>query len=400
MNNNKCQYISILFKYTQFTAGYEIYQFPIIFLNSVSNYAHSSVKRRKISTLCLILIRNVIMRSPKMIKRSIRGEAIDIDPISEDDQCLSIPYSVTNNEEQDEILLEPYTYILRKKGKNIRTRLLQAFNIWLRAPDEKVGEIDEIIKMLHNASLVIDDIEDNSVLRRGNPVSHKIYGVASSINSANYVYFIGLEKVLALNKIEAVKLFKDSMLELHRGQGMEIYWRDTYMCPTENEYRETVVRKTGGLFNLAITLLQLFSDNQKCPKYDYVKLTSLLGYYFQIRDDYANLCLEQYFENKSFAEDLTEGKFSFPIVHAIQKYPRDNRLINILRQRTQEDEVKKYAIQLLEDAGSFAYTRAQMELLDQKIRNEIEKLNGNDLLTRLMDELRNWNTDLETNGTE
>ena len=345
-------------------------------------------------------MRYVIMRSPKMIKRSIRGEAIDIDSISEDNQCLSIPYSVTNNEEQDEILLEPYTYILRKKGKNIRTRLLQAFNIWLRAPDEKVGEIDEIIKMLHNASLVIDDIEDNSVLRRGNPVSHKIYGVASSINSANYVYFIGLEKVLALNKIEAVKLFKDSMLELHRGQGMEIYWRDTYMCPTENEYRETVVRKTGGLFNLAITLLQLFSDNQKCPKYDYVKLTSLLGYYFQIRDDYANLCLEQYFENKSFAEDLTEGKFSFPIVHAIQKYPRDNRLINILRQRTQEDEVKKYAIQLLEDAGSFAYTRAQMELLDKKIRNEIEKLNGNDLLTRLMDELRNWNTDLKTNGTK
>lgn len=312
-----------------------------------------------------------------------------------DEGCdIKIPYSKTNKDEQDEILLEPYTYLLRKKGKDIRTKLLAAFNVWLNVPEEKVKQIGEIIQMLHNASLLIDDIQDNSVLRRGNPVAHKIYGVASTINSANYVYFIGLEKVLSLNNPEAVKIFKDSMLELHRGQGMEIYWRDTFMCPTEEEYREMTIRKTGGLFNLAIKLMQLFSDDQKCPKYDYVELTSLLGLYFQIRDDYANLCLEEYFANKSFGEDLTEGKFNFPIVHAIQKFPRDNRLKNILRQRTQDIEVKKYAIKLLEDAGSFEYTRSQMKMLDDKIGNEIEKLNGNDLLKRVMDELRNW----ETNG--
>ena len=51
---------------------------------------------------------------------------------------------------------------------------------------------------------------------------------------------------------------------------------------------------------------------------NFVGLTSLLGLYFQIRDDYANLCLEEYTNNKSFAEDLTEGKFSFPILHAIR----------------------------------------------------------------------------------
>ena len=60
--------------------------------------------------------------------------------------------------------------------------------------------------------------------------------------------------------------------------------------------------------------MQLFSQDV----HNYEELTSLLGLYFQIRDDYANLCLEEYAVNKSFAEDLTEGKFSFPIVHAIQ----------------------------------------------------------------------------------
>lgn len=45
----------------------------------------------------------------------------------------------------------------------------------------------------------VDDIEDSSILRRGIPVAHSIYGVASTINSANYVYFLGLEKILSLD---------------------------------------------------------------------------------------------------------------------------------------------------------------------------------------------------------
>ena len=60
--------------------------------------------------------------------------------------------------------------------------------------------------------------------------------------------------------------------------------------------------------------MQLFSKDE----HNYEELTSLLGLYFQIRDDYANLCLEDYSVNKSFAEDLTEGKLSFPIIHAIR----------------------------------------------------------------------------------
>ena len=120
---------------------------------------------------------------------------------------VKIPYSKKNSNGQDEILLEPFTYLLRKKGKDIRPKLLQAFNVWLHVPEEKVRIIGEIIQMLHNASLLIDDIQDNSVLRRGNPCAHKIYGIASTINSANYVYFIGLEKILELGKPEAVTLF-------------------------------------------------------------------------------------------------------------------------------------------------------------------------------------------------
>lgn len=79
------------------------------------------------------------------------------------------------------------------------------------------------------------------------------------------------------------------MLELHRGQGMEIYWRDNFTCPTETEYKRMTIRKTGGLFMLAIRLMKLFSDSDK----DFSKLTAILGLYFQIRDDYCNLTSEE-----------------------------------------------------------------------------------------------------------
>ena len=107
-------------------------------------------------------------------------------------------------------------------------------------------------------------------------------------------------------------------------------------------------------------------------------------------DDYANLKLDDYTTNKSFAEDLTEGKFSFPILHCIKTNTRDDRVQKILRQRTQDVEVKKFCIGLLEQAGSFEYTKAVMRDLDSEICQEIKRLGGNQVISKVMAELRDW----------
>nr|XP_058960669.1 geranylgeranyl pyrophosphate synthase-like isoform X2 [Pocillopora verrucosa] len=227
---------------------------------------------------------------------------------------------------QEKILLEPYSYVLKVPGKQVREKLIQAFNFWLKIPGDKLSVIAEVVKMLHNSSLLIDDIEDNSKLRRGIPVAHQIYGVAHTINSANYMYFKALEKVLSLNHPDCINIFTEELLELHRGQGMDIYWRDSYTCPSEDEYHEMVKKKTGGLFRLAVRLIQSFSENRS----NFVPLLDTLALFFQIRDDYANLLSEEYKEYKSFCEDLTEGKFSFPIIHVIRSDSESIRILSIL----------------------------------------------------------------------
>jgi geranylgeranyl diphosphate synthase type 3 len=67
----------------------------------------------------------------------------------------------------------------------------------------------------------IDDIQDNSILRRSIPPAHAIYGVVSTISAAKYVLFVVLDKVLSLNHLDATTIYKEQLLELHRGQGME-----------------------------------------------------------------------------------------------------------------------------------------------------------------------------------
>ncbi|XP_034040907.1 geranylgeranyl pyrophosphate synthase isoform X3 [Thalassophryne amazonica] len=283
----------------------------------------------------------------------------------------------------ERILLEPYSYLLQLPGKQMRKKLAHSFNHWLHIPQDKLQVIIEVTEMLHNASLLIDDIEDNSKLRRGFPVAHSIYGIPSVINCANYVYFLGLEKVLTLEHPEAVKVFTRQLLELHRGQGLDIYWRDHYTCPTEQEYQKMVLQKTGGLFGLAVGLMQLFSDWDT----DLKPLLDTLGLFFQIRDDYANLCSGDYTKSKSFCEDLTEGKFSFPIIHAIWSCPESTQVQNILRHRTESTDIKRYCVDYLEKLGSFAYTRQTLFELEAEAYRLIKEFGGNPQLESLVENL-------------
>jgi geranylgeranyl pyrophosphate synthase len=129
-------------------------------------------------------------------------------------------------------ILEPFLYIADLPGKDIRGKLIECFNLWLRVPPERVDDVKQIIGALHNASLLIDDIEDSSKLRRGVPVAHSIFGVPLTINCANYVYFLALSKIQELGIPRAMNVFVIELLSLHRGQGLDILWRDQNVCPS------------------------------------------------------------------------------------------------------------------------------------------------------------------------
>jgi geranylgeranyl diphosphate synthase type 3 len=79
-------------------------------------------------------------------------------------------------------------------------------------------------------------------MRRGVPAAHTVYGVASTISANMYVIFLSLQRVLSTNHPELIKLYADLMLDVWRGQAIEIYWRENYICPSEEEYVEMFKR--------------------------------------------------------------------------------------------------------------------------------------------------------------
>ncbi|QRV98279.1 farnesyl-diphosphate synthase [Ceratobasidium sp. AG-Ba] len=298
---------------------------------------------------------------------------------------------------QDEkTILEPFTYITSNPGKDMRSRLIEAFNYWLKIPKEDLEVIAHVVSMLHNASLMIDDIEDNSQLRRGAPVAHKIYGIPQTINTANYVYFLAYQELFKLRSKQEASSHKtndldrvvtEELLNLHRGQGLDLLWRDTLTCPTEREYIEMVNNKTGGLFRIAIKLMMALSPVE--PAVDYVPLVNLIGVYFQIRDDYMNLQSTTYTSNKGYAEDLSEGKFSFPVVHSIRSDMTNRQVLNILQKRPSTPTLKRHVISYMDtETGTFEYTREVLRKFDAQTRAEIERLGGNAGLTKFVDSMK------------
>ncbi|TYJ54488.1 hypothetical protein B9479_004812 [Cryptococcus floricola] len=313
---------------------------------------------------------------------------------------------------QERIILEPYTYIsTNPNGKEIRPKLIAAFNLWLEVERGDLEVITEVVRMLHNASLLMDDVEDSSELRRGLPVAHTIYGIPQTINTANYVYFQAFQQLLQLGKgkdrdredrlgrgkgemedvgsgesgrrrggggeKDLVEVVNEELLQLHRGQGMDLFWRDSLTCPTEKEYVDMVLGKAGGLLRLAVKLMMAKSDS----KANYVPLVNLISIWFQIRDDYMNLSSTEYENNKGYCEDLTEGKFSFPIVHGIRADPSNRQILNVLQKKTTLPSLKHHVVTYLHHTThSFTYTRSVLKSLEGQILQEIRELGGNGML--------------------
>ncbi|XP_071647101.1 terpene synthase-like isoform X1 [Temnothorax longispinosus] len=289
-----------------------------------------------------------------------------------------VPYycSPSGDPEEDKELLEPFKYI-QSVENNRCTKLTVAFNYWLRIPDDKLRQINNIISIVYNVCILFDDIQDGSIWRDGIPVTHSVYGLCDTIGTTNYMQAIALEKAIELHP-EAVKILTEELVEFNRGQKKDIYWRNNSICPTDDQYEKNAIRKAGWLVKLMVKLMKLFSS---CDK-DFSSVLNLMGYYHQIHNDYCNLCVGK--DDKNYCDDLTEGKFSFPIIHAI-KHDDDRRIRNILKQRTTDINIKNHFVELLEKLGSFKYTRDVLKELNKKIKIEIEHLGGNPLFINMLE---------------
>ncbi|KAF3931652.1 Dimethylallyltranstransferase [Dactylellina cionopaga] len=274
----------------------------------------------------------------------------------------------------DQIVSEPYEYVSSLPSKKIRNTAIGALDGWYRVPQQSLDIIISVIDMLHNSSLIVDDIEDNSPLRRGHPAAHMIFGTPQAINAANYLFVRCLDEVQKLSP-SAVAIYVDELRNLHVGQAMDLHWSFHTQCPSEGEYIQMIDGKTGGLFRLASRLMKVHATQNQ--NFDFDDLLNLMSRYFQIRDDYQNLCSSDYTAAKGTLSDLDEGKYSFMLIHAL-KNAKDRQLKSLLQLRARNNgltmEQKTQIMKHMVKSKSLDYTKQVLGELHFEIHARLESI--------------------------
>ena len=269
----------------------------------------------------------------------------------------------------EEILLEPVTYYKNMKGKNIRKLLGDLLGKLLNVNDENITLINNIITDFHNASLVIDDIEDNSLVRRNQPCSHIKYGIPLSINSGYYSIFKTLTTIQKNFSNKTLNNINEYLFYIHEGQGMDIYYTQHKIIPSLEDYTKMMIYKTGYVFLIHLELLIDKSKNI-ILKQKHNQLKNILmnfSIFFQIRDDYINLTDPSYWKEKGFCQDFDEEKISYLITYF--KTINDTDIIKMMKDKSKEGKIK--ILQLFHTNGLFVIIFNKLITLKTQILNEM-----------------------------
>lgn len=232
-------------------------------------------------------------------------------------------------------LNDPLRDLIFRGGKRWRPMLFLASLDLFGLNWKKYLDLAVFIEIIHSGSLIIDDIEDGSSLRRGKPACHKIFGVNTALNAGNAAYFIPL-KIFRLSKIAENKelklwrIYGEEMNRGHFGQAFDIFWRKNKITAKKSEYLEMCRLKTGCLARMAARMACVVAGKNENFEKDFARLVESAAVAFQIKDDIFDLK----YDKKRFAGGFTgesAGRFAGDLLDEAwanmeQKLPKNKKL--------------------------------------------------------------------------
>lgn len=292
-----------------------------------------------------------------------------------------------NQKAAQEVLIKPIQDFLARGGKRWRPVLFLLITQAIGGDLKKLKDFLIIPELSHEGSIIVDDIEDDSKLRRGKPCLHRIFGIDVAINAGNFLYFLPLITLIKnKNKFKNEVLARayqtciQEMINIHLGQGTDIYWhKGKAEKISEKEYLQMCAFKTGCLSRLAAKLAIVLSgkDYQLAEKVG--QMAEAIGVGFQIQDDILDISLtgkEREKFGKSFGNDIKEGKRTLMVIQALKRAnQRDKkRLLEILDKHTDDLKQRKEAIEIIKKYGSIEYARKVAQKIIKESWQDAEEL--------------------------
>ncbi len=252
------------------------------------------------------------------------------------------------------------------------------------------------IELIHNFSLLHDDIQDNSPTRRGRATAWTIWGVPQAINAGDGMFVLANMAMDDLSEtqptetvLECGRVFQAACLNLTRGQHLDIDY-ETRTKVDAGDYWKMIAGKTATLISASLEIGALCGGADADLRLAYRDFGHYLGLAFQVQDDILGIWGDEAVTGKSAASDLLEGKKSLPVLFGVEKgagfakrwqkgnitpeeVPELSRMLELegIRQRTQEaaDQMTDLALNALRQADPQGKAGETLYALAQKLLN-------------------------------
>ena len=247
-------------------------------------------------------------------------------------------------------------YIISSGGKRIRPLLLL---LCARATDydgDYHYSMAVVIELIHTATLLHDDVVDQSTTRRGQDTANELWGNAPSVLVGDFLYSRAFEIMVEPNSMEIMKILSKATNQISEGEVLQLL-NIKNANVTQKEYYRVIERKTACLFKAACQIAGILSNSNQKVIEAMGKFGMHLGNAFQIIDDTLDYESDSNIIGKEVGDDLSEGKVTLPMIYALEKTTKsDNKILTDAIQNADASNINQ-VVEILMNVNAFQYSR-------------------------------------------
>jgi octaprenyl-diphosphate synthase len=275
-------------------------------------------------------------------------------------------------------------YIVAAGGKRLRPLTLVLAARSLDYSGTAHIDLAAVIEFIHTATLLHDDVVDESELRRGRETANDLWGNAASVLVGDFLYSRAFQMMVAVDHMRVMEIMATTTNAIAEGEVMQLLNTHNPNI-TEQQYLETITRKTARLFESAGRLGAILADAGPATEQALADYGLNLGIAFQIVDDMLDYTVDAEEMGKNAGDDLAEGKATLPLIHALGECsPDQHQILSSAISEGNRDrfiEVKS----IIESTGALAYTSRRARDYAEAATQSLETLPASPYRTALAD---------------
>ncbi|MFQ6289654.1 octaprenyl diphosphate synthase [Yersinia enterocolitica] len=252
-------------------------------------------------------------------------------------------------------------YIISGGGKRIRPMIAVLVARALGYQGTKHITVAALIEFIHTATLLHDDVVDESDMRRGKATANAAFGNAASVLVGDYIYTRSFQMMTSLESLRVLTLMSDATNVIAEGEVLQLMNCNNPDI-TEENYMQVIYSKTARLFEAASQSAAVLSDATEKQELALQNYGRYLGTAFQLIDDLLDYSSDGTTLGKNTGDDLNEGKPTLPLLHAMHNGTPEQAAM--IRQAIEEGNGRyllEPVLAAMQQCGSLDYTRQRAE---------------------------------------